>query len=879
MTGRAEPCSVHRIDVHRIDRAGRPAQRTGDLRLAVLALATWLGGLAGSLLPVEVGRVLALLLATGGMLGWGGIEVVGGRGLARRTRRVGPYPTWGESKLRMVAAGSLLAGAAVGAGVLRVAAMTEGPVARLAADRAVASVEVVVTSDPVRYTSPASFGGAPRPVEVVAARTAWVQARGRMERTAVPVQLVRNVSPAPPGSARGAPGDPAVPSSSWAAVGERLRVSGRLAPARDPRRYAARMTVTGTPALASRAPVVLRAAERLRGGLVAATHGLPSEPAGLLPGLVMGNTSGLSQQLLADFRTSGLTHLTAVSGANVAIVVGAVVFVAGWTRLPRRPRVGLALLAVVGFVILVRPDPSVLRAATMGTVGLLGVWSGRPAAAIPALAGAIVVLVLVDPGLARSYGFILSVLATAGLIALGSRWAGILERWWPRPLAEAVAVPMAAQVAVAPVIVLISGQVSLAAVPANVAVAPAVAPATVLGVVSALVAPLSPGVAHLLATVAMLPTGWIVLVAHQSARVPGASLSWWSGAGGAVGLAFGLGLLLAVGYAVTRRAGPGLTRRRAVRSTGRASRRPGSRLRPERGDRRRVPTAVLGVVAVLLAAGWVVAGRPLHPPASRWPPPGWVMVACDVGQGDALVLAAGPGRAVLVDAGPDDDRVDRCLRMLGVVELPMIVLTHFHADHVGGLAGAVRGRRVGRIVVSPLAEPSGQVRRVADTARDRGIPVLPAPIGGTVRDGGLTWQFLEPTRLIPGDHARGEESAPNNASLVLIAESAGVRLLLTGDIEPEAQRQLLADGVLGRVDVLKVAHHGSAYQDQRLLTGLGARVAIVSVGAGNEYGHPAPSTLRALQASGIRLLRTDTDGALAVLGPAERLRVARSGRR
>jgi competence protein ComEC len=231
-----------------------------------------------------------------------------------------------------------------------------------------------------------------------------------------------------------------------------------------------------------------------------------------------------------------------------------------------------------------------------------------------------------------------------------------------------------------------------------------------------------------------------------------------------------------------------------------------------------------------------------------------------VGQGDGLVLRAGDRAAVVVDAGPDAALMDACLDRLEVRSVPLLVLTHFHADHVGGVAGVLDGRDVGVVEGTDLLEPAEGVREVESVlGRDPGLPSY----GVTRRVGDVTLQAVWPR---PGGSGGDPgESAPNNASVVLVAEVAGVRILLTGDVEPSAQAALSRDLAGLRVDVLKVPHHGSRHQDVDWLTSLGARVALVSVGADNDYGHPAPDLLAALSAAGARVWRTDVSGDVVVV--------------
>jgi competence protein ComEC len=214
---------------------------------------------------------------------------------------------------------------------------------------------------------------------------------------------------------------------------------------------------------------------------------------------------------------------------------------------------------------------------------------------------------------------------------------------------------------------------------------------------------------------------------------------------------------------------------------------------------------------------------------------------------------------VVVDAGPEPVLMDACLRRLGVRRVPLVVLTHFHADHVDGLSGVLRGREVGVIEVTSLADPPAGAREVRELAGARRVPVRVARPGERVSLGPLAWQVLA-----AGATPVASDSPPNDASIVLLAETRGIRLLLMGDEETGSQARL-ADVVRGQhVDVLKVAHHGSAKQDPDLVRGLRPRLAVVSVGLRNDYGHPAPSTLRLMRSAGAMVRRTDTDGDVAV---------------
>ncbi|MEU4151027.1 ComEC/Rec2 family competence protein [Streptomyces sp. NPDC026659] len=808
--------------------AERQSSESGpaDLRLVPPALAAW------------ATSALLIVVPLKWSLGAAGVCLVAG--LLSVRRPPGGRLAWPRAPVAAVLL--CTAAAAVSAG-LHGEDVRRGPVPEAARRFATVTAEVELTGDPW-LSRPRVRGDHAASVAVLARAevrevTDEDGGGGSESRTRSPVLLIVDTKVPPPAGAVGEPGRP-----PWLALlpSTRLRVGGRLAPPQsDGDRSAAVLRVRDWPV-----PRVVRGpsgpqrlAGGLRAGLRAATEGLPSDARALLPGLVVGDTSRITPELDEAFKETDLAHTLAVSGSNLTILLALLIGPPGLAQRAERrglaPRLGLslrttALLAAVltlGFVIVCRPDPSVLRAAACGAVALLALATGRRRSLVPALAATVLLLVLYDPWLSRSYGFLLSVLATGALLLLAPRWSEALRRRRvPARLAEALAAAAAAQVVCAPVVAVLSARVSLVAVPCNLLVEVAVAPATVLGFAALAAAPVAMPAAKALAWSAGWPAQWIAGVARTGAALPGAGVDWpgsWPGA-----------FLLAGVTVVLVLAG-----RRLVCHPWWCG--------------------ALGVVLLLA----VVRPAPLTRVVTGWPPPDWRFAMCDVGQGDATVLAAGPGAGVVVDAGPEPEPVDHCLRELGITRVPLVILTHFHADHVAGLSGVLRGRSVAAIETTGFAEPADQAEAVRKEAAARHIPVTRAVAGEERRIGPLAWRVLWPQASAP------DPDGPNDASVAVLVRTGGLRLLLLGDLEPPAQRELLLSphaADLGRVDVLKVAHHGSAYQDPDLIRLASPRLALVSCGADNPYGHPAPSTVAALRAGGAVVLRTDRDGALALTG-------------
>ncbi|MFG3058728.1 ComEC/Rec2 family competence protein [Streptomyces sp. NPDC048231] len=835
-------------------RLGDPHPRQegpSDLRMVAPALAAWAAAAWALDAPTAwvIGVVVACLVTAGGL--WVTRRPVArGADLMRSARLMrGPWSAVSVAAVLLCVASSAACAGLQGADLGR------GPVPALARQYAEVTAELEVSSDPRLTRSRISGDHAMPPAVLIDARVSRVtQADGTTTATRAPVRVIvdthtRVAFAKSPGDAAKGPG-----RSPWLSLlpSTRLRVTARLVPpvsGGDPVAAVLRVRGGAPPDMVGGPSRTQRWAGRLRAGLREATEGLGPDARALLPGLVVGDTSRVTPELDDAFKKTDLAHLLAVSGGNFTILLALFIGPVGLAqRVERRgfaARLGIPLRATallcgaltLGFVVVCRPDPSVLRAAACGAIALLALASGRRRSLLPALATAVLLLVLYDPWLARGYGFLLSVLATGALLTVAPRWSAALRRRRVPPrAAEALAAAAAAQALCAPVVAMLSARVSLVAVPCNLLAELAVAPATVLGFAALAAAPVAMPLAEGLARCAGWPAGWIAGIARTGASLPGSWVDWpdtWVGA-----------LLLAAVTLVVVLVGRRLTRH---------------------------PLLICACAVGLLLV--VVQPPPLTRVITGWPPPGWRFAMCDVGQGDATVLAAGGGTAVVVDAGPDPVLVDRCLTALGVARIPLLVLTHFHADHVAGLPGVLRGRSVGAIETTGFEEPVAQAVFVRAQAAARHIPLTRAVAGEHRRTGTLDWRVLWP----PVDPAPSPDG-PNDASVALSVRSAGLSLLLLGDLEPAAQQALArspAGAGLGPVDVLKVAHHGSAYQDPDLIRRVAPRIALISCGKDNPYGHPAPRTVAALRGEGALVLRTDEDGAIAVVGAGEGLSLAR----
>jgi competence protein ComEC len=712
----------------------------------------------------------------------------------------------GLRRSAMVLAVGLVTTVIAGAGIIDVHRLRHGPVALLADQEATVSAHLEIRADPHLVAGRATAGAV-----VLKAATVRITGRGQHWLVRAPVLVVVT--------------GPQFGQWLQVPVGTRVAVDGRLEVPDRASNVAAVLRVRGSPLVIQPPSRGLRLVERVRAGLRRAVADRRPEPRGLVPALVLGDTSGLEEDLTRDFQTTGLTHLTAVSGANLTLLLAFLLTVARWVGVRGWWLRSVGLAGVLVFVALCRTEPSVLRAAAMGLVALAALGSGSRSAGLRNLAVAMMILLLVDPFLGRSIGFALSVLACAGIVWWARSWSVIMNRRLPLIISESIAVPLAAQLATIPVVAAVSERVSIAGLAANALAGPFVGPSTVLGFVAAGTSLLNGTLAAVFGCGAAWTAQVIIWIATIGSQLPGSE--WHLPVTPAILIWLGVSSLLAgllMGHVLAR---PWLS------------------------------LLLGGVMIICLAA---------VPRQPGWPPRDWVLVACDVGQGDGLVVRTGRGSAIVVDSGPDPPVMRACLDRLGIRRVPLLIMTHFHADHVNGLTGVLRHRRIGQLWLSPLAPPGPLTAMITSRAAQQRIPLNTPPLGTRASVGEAALQVLGPVQHVAPD--QDESSKQNDGSLVIMVEVAGLRLLLTGDVEPPGQQAILGTGADLRADVLKIPHHGSAQQDPAFFAATHARLAIASAGAHNDYGHPAPRTVQLVESLGMTLLRTDQNGSVAIrLGP------------
>ena len=571
--------------------------------------------------------------------------------------------------------------------------------------------------------------------------------------------------------------------------------------------------------------------DRLRRRVSSSLGAVPAgERRAVLAGVVLGEDEGLEADLRDSFRASGLYHLLAVSGQNVAYVVAGTIVLVWALGLPRWLGELGALGTVAAYVLAVGWQPSVVRAGIAGGLASLAWLASRPRDRWYFLLVGAAVLLAWNPYSVLEPGFQLSFSAVAAIFLLVPRISRTLEGYpVPKPLADVIAISAACGLVTAPVLWLHFGAIPVYAVLANALAAPVVAPLLGFALAAAALHPFLPEASAALVWLDAWLAGYLALCARLVGNLPYAQASSLS----VLGALVALGL---VGVLLARMRGPRLRRAVAVAS-----------------------------LTLALTVAWRVAPSDDRP---ALPPEGLRITVLDVGQGDAILLQV-PEGSVLVDQGPPEADVAGQLEELGVDELTALVLTHPERDHVGGAADVLERTEV-TAVVDPLIPSSSEDEGAAlAAAREREVPVVVARAGRRFSVGELRVRILWP------EGGASPSDDPNHHAVVLLASYGEIDALLTADAEGEVTVPIGPPPA----EILKVAHHGS---DDPLLPSLldlvRPSVAVVSAGESNDYGHPTPSTMAALEAfPDLAVYRTDRDGAVTIETDGERISVSRAG--
>ena len=590
-------------------------------------------------------------------------------------------------------------------------------------------------------------------------------------------------------------------------VGSIIKVTAKARPAQRTQRQRAFLSgLKGTPV---KNPGWLSAiTNRMRDGLRESMRWSEPKQGGLVPSLVVGDTSKLDETISSDFKATGLTHLTAVSGTNLTLLLAFALPLARFIGVRGRWIWLVASGSVALFVIVCRAEPSVLRASVMGLIGLAatGVATDKNRG-LRALGGAVMALCLIDPWLSLSWGFALSVSASASILVLASGWQIKLRKWLPGPLAEAIAIPLAAQLGTQPLVTCISGEISFVGLFANALSGPFVGMVTVLGLVAGGFSFFSSFLSGCLGWLAGWCVNPIIVIAHTFSVLPGATFQWSATIPSITVLSIFCGMfILVIGKVLNT---PWLT--------------------------------------ILLAFILVVCSLfPLQ--TIGWLPKDWLYIFCDVGQGSANLVRSGSGSGVLIDAGLDDEKPLRCVEGSGLRRLDAIILTHRHADHVGGL---------NRILAKFPTE------NIYSSSNIRGIQTQLLEDGAVLSVGNARISILGGKKLT-SDVSKLTGQMENDAGITSKVELFGTKAIFPGDIEIDGQTKLLMQGRDLSGDVLAIPHHGSAHQVPEFFKAVSPKLAVASAGKNNDYGHPSAKSLKLANQSGALVYRTDENGSVAV---------------
>ncbi|MDR1862123.1 MAG: ComEC/Rec2 family competence protein [Candidatus Ancillula sp.] len=619
---------------------------------------------------------------------------------------------------------------------------------------------------------------------------------------------------------------------------------------------------------------------------------------GLVPGMSLGDTRFMEKDLKDATKIAGLTHLTAISGAHFVIIISLIGVILQLLRIPRKPQAVLQIMSTFALVALVHPTDSVKRAAVMSLIGILAVFLNRRAVSISALGFAICSWLIFDPWLAVSFGFALSCSATAAIILFSQPTAQWLARYVGKTLGALLSIPIVAQVACTPILLLMTDYVTLYAPLANIIVIPAIEPATILSLLSCIFASINHDVALFIGNCANLFTELIAQVALIVAALPGAKIVWIAGPIG------GLILLLLIGLVATS---PHFYRFFYSRFTGFAPKEVTSGFNTthkkcailvkvvRRNVKRHLRLALMlffGVASIFTVLFIFVKPRFY----SSVLPTNWLIAACDVGQGDSTFVRTGENSAILVDMGTPNlstggELVSDCAEKLSVTTIDELQVSHYHDDHIGGLKNVVNKLEVKKALLNPIKQPDENWKDVVKLLEQKGVPIEYGAVGKTA-EFGCGGEYCTKYQVLSiwddasadgsiynggealktgGTKTDAEDDRENDSSQNLLFDVNSVKFWTAGDLETKGDKGALKaaqSNQIKDVDVVKANHHGSKTQSKPLNRLLNPKLALFNVGK-NKYGHPAKETIDEFESLGAKTLRTDQNGICGVFLDAD----------
>lgn len=564
------------------------------------------------------------------------------------------------------------------------------------------------------------------------------------------------------------------------------------------------------------------AAGSLRGWIKWANSAyLPEDCAGLLNGIVLGDASSISKDIEESFRATGLTHVVAASGMNIALIVAALWPLLRLLRLRLGVQIAILIALAGAYTIVAGMAASITRAFIMAAIALIAWLLGREKVGLNSLSLAALILLIINPFALYDIGFQLSFASTASLIML----SGPLERAMgdmPKFLREGLGVTVAAQLGVLPIIVFYFGQISVISLVANIVVTPLAAPALIIGMVVLPALALSAKLAMPLYALLKVILKLMIVASFYLSKTPGAYLS----------VAQPSMYLTIAAYVVI-----------AVL---------GIYLHKIRVKFRVIHVAMLLVVVTGASILWQINQSLVSPRLE--------IIFIDVGQGDCALIRTPTGENVLIDSGPDERLIKRKLETRGVKKIDALLISHAHADHMAGVEEIIDRFAVGRIMYPPTTRKAEICKGLFILAKKKGIKCTPVESGDKARLG-----KLELTALCS---AASEEG--NDESAVLMASYGRFKVLFTGDASEELESRLIEAGEELDADVLKVGHHGSgSSSSDDFLSKVSPEISVISVGKGNMYGHPSGEAIARLRSAGSKIYRTDKNGDVTIESDGE----------